>query len=232
MSSLTELADLIPQATERLKGVAVRTPTQRNARLSNLTGCEIWVKREDLQPVRSYKLRGAYNLMSQLTDEQRAAGVICASAGNHGQGVAFSCAALGIHAIVVVPTTTPRQKRQRIVDLGQGQVDLVLEGSTYDEASHASLRMAAETGRIVVPAFNHPLTAAGQATSIVEAIQQMPRAPDVVVLPVFDDAHDEAAILAYKEAFAPRTIVTVPGREILLGGGNVHCITQQQPKGR
>lgn len=184
MSSLTELADLIPQATERLLGIAVRTPTQRNARLSDLTGCEIWVKREDLQPVRSYKLRGAYNLMSQLTDEQRAAGVICASAGNHGQGVAFSCAALGIHAIVVVPTTTPRQKRQRIVDLGQGQVDLVLEGSTYDEASHASLRMAAETGRILVPAFNHPLTAAGQATSIVEAIQQMPRDPDVVVLPV------------------------------------------------
>lgn len=184
MSSLTELAELIPQATERLKEIAVRTPTQRSARLSDLTGSEIWIKREDLQPVRSYKLRGAYNLMSQLTTEQRAAGVICASAGNHGQGVAYSCAALGIHAVVVVPTTTPRQKRQRIVDLGQGHVDLVLEGATYDQASDASLRMAAESGHVVVPAFNHPLTAAGQATAIVEGIQQMPKDPDVVLLPV------------------------------------------------
>lgn len=184
MSALTELADLIPEAVDHLNGVTVRTPVHRAIRLSNATGSEIWIKREDLQPVRSYKLRGAHNLMSQLTEAEKSAGVVCASAGNHGQGVAYSCAALGIEGTVVVPTTTPRQKRQRIVDLGQGNVELVLEGSTYDQASHAAVRFADTTGRTLVPAFNHPLTAAGQATAIVEAFAQMPKIPDVVILPV------------------------------------------------
>lgn len=184
MSALKELADLIPVAAEQLAGVTVRTPVHRNLRLTRLTGSEVWIKREDLQPVRSYKLRGAHNLISQLSEEQKAAGVICASAGNHGQGVAYSCAALGISATVVVPTTTPRQKRERIMDLGQGHVKLVLEGSTYDQASDASIRIAQEEGRTLVPAFNHALTAAGQATALVEAFEQLPRIPDVVILPV------------------------------------------------
>lgn len=184
MSSLTELADLVPDAVARLAGVAARTPLQRNSRLSAATGCDVWIKREDLQPVRSYKLRGAYNLMSQLSDEQKAAGVICASAGNHGQGVAYSCAALGIQGTVVVPTTTPRQKRQRILELGEGYVELIMAGSTYDQAGDAAHQHAAANGRVLVPAFDHALTAAGQATAIVEAFEQLPARPDVVVLPV------------------------------------------------
>ena len=158
MTALTELAALVPDARQRLAGVARQTPVEINLRLTEATGSEIWIKREDLQPVRSYKLRGAYNLMAQLSDEARAAGAVCASAGNHGQGVAFAAAALGMTATVVVPTTTPRQKRQRIQALGRGHAELLLEGSTYDQASEAAARLAAERGSTIVPAFNDPQT--------------------------------------------------------------------------
>ncbi len=184
MSALTDLAELIPDAAKRLSGVALRTPVQRNLRLSEATGSDIWLKREDLQPVRSYKLRGAYNLISQLSDEEKLAGVVCASAGNHGQGVAHSCAALGISGTVIVPTTTPRQKRQRIVNLGRGHVELVMKGANYDEAGAAAAAHVQEHGGTIVPAFNDPRTAAGQATAIVESFDQLGFVPDAVVLPV------------------------------------------------
>lgn len=184
MSALTDLAQMIPSAIEHLSGVALRTPVQRSIRLSEATGSEIWLKREDLQPVRSYKLRGAYNLISQLSDAEKQAGVVCASAGNHGQGVAYSCAALGISGTVIVPSTTPRQKRQRIVNLGRGHVELVMAGSSYDEAGAAAEAHVAEHGGTIVPAFNDPRTAAGQATAIVEAFDQLGFVPDAVVLPV------------------------------------------------
>lgn len=184
MTAIQEIAELIPAAQKNLEGIAARTPIQLNSRLSRATGCEIWLKREDLQPVRSYKLRGAYNLISQLTYEQKHAGVVCASAGNHGQGVAFACSELGIPGIVFVPTTTPRQKRQRIIDLGQGAVELVMEGATYDQASVAAARYAQEKRLNLIPAFNHQLVTAGQATVVVEAIEQLGFVPDVVLLPV------------------------------------------------
>ncbi len=183
MSALTDLAEQIPAAVERVGTVCELTPVQLNARLTRATGSEIWLKREDLQPVRSYKLRGAYNLMAQLTEEERRAGVVCASAGNHGQGVAFSAATLGIQATVVVPHTTPRQKRERILSIGHGFVNLVLHGASYDDASHEASRLAAE-GMVLVPAFNDERTVAGQGTVVAEAFGQLDFVPDVVVLPV------------------------------------------------
>lgn len=131
-------ARAVDEAAARLAGVVTRTPLQRNDRLSAATGAEVWLKREDLQPVRSYKIRGAYNLISQLDDAHRQAGVICASAGNHGQGVAFACARLGIRGRIFVPATTPRQKRERILALGEGRVDLAVTGDTYDDAAAAA----------------------------------------------------------------------------------------------
>ncbi|HIW30336.1 MAG TPA: threonine ammonia-lyase IlvA [Candidatus Luteococcus avicola] len=184
MTSLAELAGLVATAAHNLEGVAVRTPLQRNDRLSEATGAEVWFKREDLQPVRSYKLRGAYNLISQLTDAERDAGVICASAGNHGQGVAWSCAALGIKGTIYVPSTTPRQKRDRMIALGQGWVELVVIGDTYDEASNTAMRVAAETGATIVPAFDDPRTAAGQGTVAKEILDQLGASPDLLLVPV------------------------------------------------
>ena len=184
MSALTDLAESIPAAVARLAEIVTRTPVQQSIRLSEATGSQIWLKREDLQPVRSYKLRGAYNLISQLSEEEKHAGVVCASAGNHGQGVAFSCAALGISGTVIVPTTTPRQKRQRIVNLGRGHIELLMQGGNYDEAGAAAASYVLEHGGTIVPAFNDARTAAGQATAIVEAFDQLGFVPDVVVLPV------------------------------------------------
>src|SRR6202012_5509146 len=108
-------------------------PLQRNERLSELVGGEVWLKREDLQPVRSYKLRGAYNLIAQLDDA--AAGVVCASAGHHAQGVAYACAALGIKGRIFLPRPTPRQKRERIAAIGGPWVDIVIEGGNYKHAA-------------------------------------------------------------------------------------------------
>ena len=184
MSRVTIDARAVEQAAERLAGVVTRTPLQFNERLSAATGASVWLKREDLQPVRSYKIRGAYNLISQLDEQQRAAGVVCASAGNHGQGVAYACARLGIRGRIFVPATTPRQKRQRILALGEGLVELAVTGDTYDDAAEAALREAGRTGATVVPAFDDVRTIAGQGTVALEIVEQFGFAPDVLVAPV------------------------------------------------
>ncbi|NEK87648.1 threonine ammonia-lyase IlvA [Blastococcus saxobsidens] len=171
-------------AVRRLDGVAERTPLQRNARLSGLTGADVWLKREDLQVGRSYKIRGAYTTISRLDDAARAAGVVCASAGNHGQGVAYACRALQVHGRVFVPGTTPRQKRERIAALGGDMVQLVVTGDSYDEAAAGATAFAAASGATLVPAFDALSTVAGQATVAVEILEQLGSAPDVVVLPV------------------------------------------------
>lgn len=177
-------ARAVDEAAVRLAGVVRQTPLELNERLSVATGAYIWLKREDLQPVRSYKIRGAYNLMSQLPSQQRGAGVVCASAGNHAQGVAFACARLGVRGRIFVPATTPRQKRDRIRMLGEGLIDLVVTGDSYDEAAAACLADAAASGATNVPAFDHADTIAGQGTLAREIVEQFGRAPDTLVVPV------------------------------------------------
>lgn len=184
MTRVTIDAQAVDQAAERLSAVVRRTPLERNERLSAMTGATIWLKREDLQPVRSYKIRGAYNLIAQLSAEQRAAGVVCASAGNHGQGVAFASARLSIRSRIFVPATTPRQKRERIVALGEGWAELVVTGDSYDDAAAAAGEEAASTGAIVVPAFDDERTIAGQGTVAKEVTDQLGHAADVLVVPV------------------------------------------------
>ena len=177
-------ADDVETAAARLSTVARRTPLERCERLSEATHAEVWLKREDLQPVRSYKLRGAYNLIAQLSDAERAAGVVCASAGNHGQGVALACARLGIRGRIFVPTTTPRQKRDRMIHLGGEFVELVVRGDTYDDASSAAAHAAHEAEATIVPAFDDPRTIAGQGTVVREAVEQLGKAPDTILIPV------------------------------------------------
>lgn len=177
----------VDTAAGRLRGVVSTTPLERSTRLSGLTGADVWLKREDLQVVRSYKVRGAYNLIAQLDDEARAAGVVTASAGNHAQGVAFACAALGVRGRVHLPRTTPRQKRDRIATIGGDAIEMVLDGETYDDVSASASQEALE-GATLVPAFDDPRTIAGQGTVVREAFDQLAEAgeplPDVVVLPV------------------------------------------------
>ncbi len=173
----------IDRARERLEEVTRRTPLERSDRLSTIAGAPVLLKREDLQVCRSYKVRGAFNLISSLGPEEQAHGVVCASAGNHGQGVAYSCNRLSIRGTVVIPANTPRQKRQRIAALGGDAIDLVVEGSSYDEASRAAQELSARTGAIYVHPFDDLRTIAGQGTVAIELGQQRPDL-DTLVVPV------------------------------------------------
>ena len=174
----------IAAAGDRFADVIPPSPLQRNARLSQRHGLDVWLKREDLNAVRSYKGRGAYNLIGGLTPEQRERGVVCASAGNHGQGVAFACASLGVSSRVYLPRTTPRQKRDRVATLGGPHVQIVVEGETYDESAAAAAAYAQATGTTLVPAFDDPRVIAGQGTVAKEIIEQLGKVPDAIVVPV------------------------------------------------
>lgn len=174
----------VDAAAAVLAGTVPTTPLEDNARLSARHGVRVLLKREDLQPVRSYKSRGGYHFLSRLTAEERERGVVCASAGNHAQGVAFACAALGVSARVYLPRTTPRQKRDRVAGLGGEHVTVVVEGDSFDDAARAARQHAEATDRVLVPPFDHPDTVAGQGTVVREAVAQLGDAPDLVVVPV------------------------------------------------
>ena len=182
LSSLSA-ADVDAAAT-RIAGVVTPTPLQLSDRLSATTGANVYLKREDLQTVRSYKLRGAYNLLVQLSDEELAAGVVCSSAGNHAQGFAYACRTLGIRGRVYVPAKTPKQKRDRIRYHGGQFIELIVGGSTYDLAAEAALADVERTGATLVPPFDDPRTMAGQGTIAVEILSQLDGEPDLVVVPV------------------------------------------------
>ncbi len=172
----------VEAAAVRLSGVVRRTPVERSDRLSQAFGAEVLLKREDLQIGRSYKVRGAFNFMSTLERSERDRGVVCASAGNHGQGVAFACRTLQVRGKVFLPSNTPRQKRARILAVGGDWIEPVIAGSTYDEASAAALADAARSGAVYVHPFDDPRTISGQGTVAVELGEQAD--VDTLVVPV------------------------------------------------
>ncbi|MEO5832731.1 MAG: threonine ammonia-lyase IlvA [Nakamurella sp.] len=174
----------IDTAAHLLEGIVVQTPLHRSERLSAMTGADIWLKREDLQVVRSYKLRGAFNLMSGLGQAERDAGVVCASAGNHAQGFAYACRTLGIFGRIYLPRNTPRQKRDRIRFHGGDWVELVLGGATYDDAAAAARADTTHSGATMVAPFDDPRTIAGQGTVAREVLAQLGVTPDLVVMPI------------------------------------------------
>ncbi|MDV8001828.1 threonine ammonia-lyase IlvA [Rhodococcus sp. IEGM 1408] len=176
--------DDIDIAARRIGDVVRASDLDVSDRLSEQTGARILLKREDQQAVRSYKIRGAYNLMSQLSSDERSAGVVTASAGNHAQGVAFACRSLEINGRIYVPTNTPKQKRDRILAHGRNWVELVVTGTNFDAAQTAARADAERTGATMVPPFDHPDTMAGQGTIAAEILAQLDRAPDAVVVPV------------------------------------------------
>jgi threonine dehydratase len=171
----------VERAAARLQGVARRTPLESSERLSSELGVSVLLRREDLQIGRSYKVRGAYNLISSLSDAERRRGVICASAGNHAQGVAYSSRRLQIESRIFVPTTTPRQKCERIRAIGGQSVELTLIGTTYDETSAAALAEGKRSGAIYVHPFDDERTIAGQGTVAIEVFEQCPEVTTVIV---------------------------------------------------
>jgi threonine dehydratase len=177
-------AEQIAAAAERLAPVVATTPLSESARLSRLLDTEVWLKREDQQISRSYKLRGAFTVISALSDAERARGVVCASAGNHALGVAFSCQLLGVRARVFLPTTTPRQKRQQIKAIGGELVETVVAGHSYDEASASAKADCAASGAIYVHPFDDPRTIAGQGTVAAELTAQASEPIGTLLVPL------------------------------------------------
>jgi len=167
--------------TSRVYEVARETPLDPAPRLSARLGNAVLLKREDLQPIFSFKIRGAYNRIARLSEAERARGVVAASAGNHAQGVAFSAQRLGMRAVIVMPQTTPEIKVEAVRALG---AEVVLVGDHYAEAQRHSEQLAAETGMTLVHPFDDPLVIAGQGTIAVELLKQAPRNLSAVFVPV------------------------------------------------
>ncbi len=164
---------MVEEAREHLRGVARETPLQFHAGLSHHFGAKIYLKREDLQIVRSYKLRGAYNRMRLLTPAEKRRGIVCASAGNHAQGVAFSCKQLKTRGIIFMPRNTPRQKIDRVHNLGGSFVTVELFGDTFDEAFGEAKSASQKKQMVFVHPFNDPFVIAGQGTVGVEILEQL-----------------------------------------------------------
>lgn len=162
--SVFPVVDNIFQAAERLRKVAAHTPLQLNLNLSERYEANIYLKREDLQIVRSYKIRGAYNKMAQLSSEAIANGVVCASAGNHAQGVAYACRVMEIKGTIFMPSTTPKQKIKQVKMFGKEMVDVQLVGDTFDDAFAASLKFCEEKNATFVHPFDDLQVIEGQGT--------------------------------------------------------------------
>ncbi len=184
LGALAVTANQIEEATLQLNGVAKLTPVERLERLGKSADVPVYVKREDLQRCRSFKMRGAYNMMAKLDPAQRAQGVVCASAGNHAQGVALACSELGIDGTIYLPSSTPRQKRQRIEALGGDHIKMVFVHGTFDEAQKVAKTDAQAQNAIYVHPFDDPDVIAGQGSIAKEISNQLGSELGTVVVPI------------------------------------------------
>lgn len=171
------------EAEQRLKKVATKTPLQLNRNLSKRYSAKIYLKREDLQVVRSYKVRGAYNMMCSLPKEQLQCGVVCASAGNHAQGFAFSCKKLHVKGVVFMPVITPKQKVDQTKMFGEDNIELKLIGDTFDDCAVAAKKFTEENGMTFIPPFEDYKIIEGQGTVGVEILEQLNKEENIVSSP-------------------------------------------------
>ena len=191
------------KAVERLKPVVNKTPLVLSHSLSRKYHCNVYLKREDLQVVRSYKLRGAYNMMSSLPKEQLEKGVVCASAGNHAQGFAYSCKKLGVKGVVFMPIITPQQKVQQTKFFGEEFIEIKLVGDTFDDCAVAAQEFTIKNGMSFIPPFEHPRIIEGQATVAVEILDELSQI-DFLFVPVGGGGLS-AGVGTYFKTFSPQT---------------------------
>ncbi|MEI6729582.1 MAG: threonine ammonia-lyase IlvA [bacterium] len=194
----------INQASQRLQGVSIKTPLEFNQRLSDKYNAEIYLKREDLQPVRSFKIRGAYNLIASLSEQEKSQGVVCASAGNHAQGVAYSCSKLGIKGVIFMPVVTPNQKIEKVKKFGADFVEVVLVGDTFDEASLESKNYCQKNNMVYVHPFDDDRTIAGQGTVAKEIFEEI--SPDIIVSCVGGGGLI-SGVASFAKEFNPQTLI-------------------------
>ena len=174
----------IREARNQLKGVCKQTPFVKSERLSQQVNASVFLKREDLQEIRSFKIRGAYTKMNALTSAERKQGVLCASAGNHAQGVAYTCKALKIQGQVYMPATTPQQKVAQVQYFGGDYINTLLVGDTYDECQQVAFEAAKKEKKIFIHAFDDLQVIEGQATIALELLEQYPEGLDTLLVPI------------------------------------------------
>lgn len=181
MNQTIETALDFQQASQRIKKVVTKTPLSLNRSLSKKFQANVYLKREDLQVVRSYKLRGAYNLLSSLPNEQLQKGVVCASAGNHAQGFAFSCKMMNIKGVIFMPIITPKQKVTQTKMFGEDCVEVRLVGDTFDDCAIAAKEYTEANGKTFIPPFDHYKIIEGQGTVALEIFEELPQTDFVFV---------------------------------------------------
>ncbi|MCB2117967.1 MAG: threonine ammonia-lyase IlvA [Rhodobacteraceae bacterium] len=202
---MTSFADRAAEATNSLRTLFPETPLQLNAHLSQRYGAEIYLKREDLTPVRSYKLRGAYNAMRKvLARDPGQRHFVCASAGNHAQGVAYACRHFGVTGTIFMPVTTPQQKIDKTRAFGEDNVEIRLTGDYFDQTLAAAQAYCTADGAWFLSPFDDEDVIEGQASVGVEIIRQLGRAPDMVILPVGGGGLASGVTSYFSEA-APET---------------------------
>ncbi len=206
MQTTTYIPNLkdIMAAQQRLKDVVVQTPLMPNLTASDKYDAEVLFKREDLQVVRSYKIRGAFNKISQLSTEQRKAGVVCASAGNHAQGVAHSCAQLGVKATIFMPSPTPKQKVEQVKFFGKDQVEVVLLGDTFDDAYDLAIEYSTKNGSEFIHPFDNEEVIEGQGTVGLEVVYDAIKPIDYLFLPIGGGGLSAGVSAVFKE-LSPNT---------------------------
>lgn len=211
-------------AALRLQGVVTKTPLQLNPRLSRKYQCQIYLKREDLQVVRSYKLRGAFNMMSRLPETELAKGVVCASAGNHAQGFAYCCKQLKTHGVVFMPVITPAQKIRQTKMFGEDYIEVRLAGDTFDDCCATARKYTSESGMTFIPPFDDYRIIEGQGTVGVEIMEELDHT-DFMFLPVGGGGLS-AGIGAYYSKWSPQTRIIgvepegAPSMKAALAAGN------------
>lgn len=196
--------DEVNLAQMNLKGVAKNTPFDFNENLSRQFEANVYLKREDLQVVRSYKLRGAYNKIVQLSEQEKNNGVICASAGNHAQGVAYSCQQLNIKGKIVMPTTTPQQKIKQVKWFGKDQIEIILHGDTFDDASTFAHQLSQEGNITFIHPFDDEKVIAGQGTVALEILNQCDQPIDYIFVPIGGGGL-ASGVISVMETLSPNT---------------------------
>ena len=223
--------DNIYLAAERLRGVAVHTPLQENINLSDRYGANIFLKREDLQVVRSYKIRGAYNKMASLPADALAKGVVCASAGNHAQGLAYACRKMTVQGIIFMPTTTPNQKVKQVKLFGKEFVEVVLVGDTYDDAYHAAIAYVDTHECTFVHPFDDVLVMEGQGTVGLEIFKDANFKVDYLLMAIGGGGLASGVSVVFKQLSPKTKLIGVeplgsPSMKVALNEGHVVTLSE------
>ena len=217
--------DSVKAALENLKGIAIETPLGKNFNFSKELSATVLFKREDLQVVRSYKIRGAYNKMSSLSDDEKQRGIVCASAGNHAQGVALSCKLLQIKGTIFMPSPTPNQKINQVKMFGEDFINIVIEGDTFDDAFNAAKLECDAKNKVFIHPFNDQKVIEGQATVGLEILNQTDKKIDYIFVPVgggglsaglscvFKYLSPETKIIGIEPEGAPSMLISISNKK-------------------